>query len=149
LFQPLSVVYLQAITSIGRSDLYLKISIIKIPIELLLLFISLKYFSTAISIAIAGLLSIAISTLIDAFVIRRLLNYSTKEQIKDVMPAFILSSIMGLGTIFLANVPLSPIIILCIQVITGITIYISLSAIIKAKSFVYILGVLRGLRTLR
>ncbi|MDU5111651.1 MAG: lipopolysaccharide biosynthesis protein, partial [Clostridium sp.] len=90
---PIHTSNLQAINALGRSDIYLKLEIIKKIIGIIILIISMFYGIYAI--ALGGLLSGIISSFINAYPNLKLLNYGYKEQIKDILPSLLLSIIMG------------------------------------------------------
>ena len=74
---------------------------------------------------------------------KKLLNYSIKEQLMDVLPAFVLSFFMGIIVYFTGYLYLSVYIKLFIQVITGIILYISFALIFKLEPFFYILQLVK------
>lgn len=141
MFYPMNTANLNAIKAMGRSDLFLKLEVIKKSIGIVLLVLSMKI--SVMAIAISLLIASILGVIINSFPNRELLNYNFFEQIKDVVPGFFLASIMGgcVWTITLLNLP--PIITLLIQVPLGGIIYIGLSALFKLESFTYCLGIVR------
>lgn len=141
MFYPMNTANLNAIKAMGRSDLFLKLEVIKKSIGIVLLVLSMKI--SVMAIAISLLIASILGVIINSFPNRKLLNYNFFEQIKDVVPGFFLASIMGgcVWTITLLNLP--PIITLLIQVPLGGIIYIGLSALFKLESFTYCLGIVR------
>lgn len=144
MFQPLCAVYLQAISAIGRSDLYLKIDFIKKPIELLIIILAVILFDSVLAIAIGSVISVMFSTLVNAIQTGKLLNYTFKEQFSDVFPALVLSSIMGICVYLMSLLSVNQFIILFMQVIVGTVIYIAISIIARDKSFYYIIDILKS-----
>lgn len=141
MFYPMNTANLNAIKAMGRSDLFLKLEVIKKSIGIVLLVLSMKI--SVMAIAISLLIASILGVIINSFPNRKLLNYNFFEQIKDVVPGFFLASIMGgcVWTITLLNLP--PIITLLIQVPLGGIIYIGLSALFKLESFTYCMGIVR------
>ena len=90
---PIHTANLQAINALGRSDVFLKLEIIKKAVGLVILGISIPFGIYAM--AWGGLLSGIISTFINAYPNLKLLDYSYKEQWKDIMPSLFISLIMG------------------------------------------------------
>jgi len=91
---PFHTANLEAIKALGYSDLILKIEIIKKVLELLILLISLKF--GVYAIAFGAFITSLISTIINSYPNTKLLNYSYKEQLADIMPSLMLSVVMGL-----------------------------------------------------
>ncbi len=135
-FWPIHTSNLQAINALGRSDLFLKLEIIKKTIGLIALVISLPLgpLAVAFSLIVTGI----ISTFINAAPNRKLLSYSFKEQFSDLLPPFCLALIMGIVVYFLNFLPFSDPIILIIQILVGMMIYLVLAILTKQKGFVFI-----------
>lgn len=135
-FYPINTANLQAINAIGRSDIFLKLQIIKKVIGVVILIISVPIgiFAIAIGEAIAGFLS----TAINAFPNKSLINYSYSEQIGDILPALLLSVFMGACIYFFKFIITNDLTLLIVQVISGMAIYIALAKAFKMNSFDYI-----------
>lgn len=135
-FLPVHTSNLQAINAIGRSDIFLKLEIIKKTLGIVFLLIGLK-FGIYVLVALKILHSL-ISTFINSYPNRKLLNYSFREQMKDILPAFILSIIMGIVVYAISFIRVNNIIVLIMQIIIGILFYMSLAYYFKLESFMYI-----------
>ena len=137
-FHPIHTANLTALQAIGRSDLFLALEIAKKIIGLVSILISMWF--GVFWIAFSSMLMTMISSIINAFPNRKLLNYNYWEQIKDLLPNLAISAIMG-GIVYAMNfIPINEILLLILQIITGIVIYIALSAITKNFGFHFILG---------
>lgn len=141
---PIHTANLQAINALGRSDIFLKLEIIKKTIGIVILVISM--FFGVYAIAIGTLVSGIISTFINSHPNLKLLNYSYKEQIKDIMPSLIISIIMGITIYPIKFVNNSAIVILIIQIIIGIVIYFGLAKLFKLECYEYLLKTVRKIR---
>lgn len=133
---PIHTANLQAINAIGRSDIFLKVEIIKKITGLIILAISLPY--GVYAIAIGQILSGIISSIINAYPNKNLLNYSFIEQLKDLMPSLLLSIFMGTVVLLLSYLNLSVWLQLMLQIVLGVVIYFTLSKLLKMESFEYI-----------
>lgn len=127
---------LQAMKALGRSDVTLKLELIKKPIYLIILLVSIKYGVEAI--AISMMVYSIVGTIINMNPNKKLLDYSFKEQIMDLLPSIILSTIMCFLVMLVSKLNFPIIVILIIQVIFGLVIYIGLSKIFKLESFQYL-----------
>lgn len=144
MFYPIHTANLNAIKAMGRSDLFLKLEIIKKIMGLALLFATMNI--SVMAMAYSLLVSSVLSQIINSWPNRKLLNYSYLEQLKDILPSIILSLIMG-GLVYLVNfIGLSSLLTLIIQIILGIIIYIGMSIIIKIDSFYYILDFIKEIK---
>lgn len=140
---PIHTSNLQAINAMGRSDIFLKLESIKKIIGLIILGISLPL--GVYAIAIAQVLSGIISTFINAYPNKQLLDYSYKEQLLDTMPSFIIAIIMGSVVYTLKFINLSAWKTLVLQVIIGALIYIGLAKVLEIESLSYIVAVFKEL----
>lgn len=137
-FGTISNTNMQAISAIGRSDVLLKLELIKKPLYLILLLIGLKI--SVLAVAYTMLIYTIYSTVINMSPNRKLLNYKFKEQVSDILPALSLSLIMFLvvDSLTLLNLPMM--IIFIIQIVVGIVIYVFLAIIFKLEAWNYLLS---------
>jgi teichuronic acid exporter len=134
---PIHTANLQAINALGRSDIYLKLEIIKKIIGLAILGVTVFWGLSAIALGV--LASGIISTFINAYPNLKLLNYSYKEQIKDILPSLMLSLIMGIVIFCINFIGMGIFVTLIIQIIIGVTIYFAMAWFFKLECFTYLL----------
>lgn len=141
-FWPIHTINLQAISAIGRSDIFLKLEIIKKIIGIVALVISIPFGITFMVMmrTVASIISIFINSSPN----RKLLGYSYKEQIRDILPAFILSSLMCIIVIGVNLIHLGLVIKLCLQIIIGVIVYITIAYWFKMEAFTYILNMIKN-----
>ncbi len=137
-FYPVHSCNLQAINAMGRSDIFLKLEIIKKSYGLIALVIAVTCFDTPIAIAMTGVFTVMISLFVNASPNKKLINYSYFEQIRDIFPAFILSIVMLACVLVVQLLGLSPVLTIVLQIILGIIIYVLLSIILKIEPFIFI-----------
>ena len=135
LFQPIHTANMQAIKAIGRSDVYLKLEIVKKSIELLSLLAVMRISVSAIVINMAVLTTLF--TFINAYPNHKLLAYNFKEQMSDILPAISMSAIMSLGVYFVGLIPMNAYVSLALQILLGAIIYLSLAWISNNKELQY------------
>jgi len=136
-FYPVHSCNLQAINAMGRSDIFLKLEIIKKTYGITALIIAVFCFDSPLAIASTGLVTTWIGWFVNAYPNKKLINYSYLEQIVDIAPSFIMSIVMFLlvSVVGRLNLNIKLIIILIIQILSGALIYVVLSLIIKPKPF--------------
>lgn len=138
---PIHTANLQAINAIGRSDIFLKLEIIKKILGIVILIISLKY--GAYAIAIGVLISGILASFVNGYPNKKLLNYGYLEQVKDILPSLVLSMVIGGGIMLVTIFNLSNIVTILSQIILGIITYLILSYLLKLECFMYILKTLK------
>lgn len=143
IFHPLNMANTQAINSIGRSDVYLRINIIKKIIAVLILVGSIPFgiYGIALGSVISGLVFVGLNI----FPNKQLLDYGIKEQFTDVLYNLLSSSVMGLFVYLISFLQIKLIYMLLLQIIIGIIFYVVLSWIFKVDSFFYILNIFQNL----
>lgn len=142
LFWPIHTANLNAIKAMGRSDLFLKIEIIKKFIGMILLIITMNIsvMAMAYSLLISGL----ISQIINSWPNRYLLKYSYIDQIKDILPNIVMALIMGGFVYFISYLNLPILVSLVVQILSGGIIYLILSILTKNDSFIYLINILKS-----
>lgn len=143
MFYPIHTANLNAINSLGRSDLFLKLEVIKKIVGIILL-LSTMWFGV-MAMAYSLLISSILSQIINSWPNKKLLNYGYIEQVKDILPGIILAIFMGVIVSLIGFIKLPIIIILIIQINVGGIIYIGMSKILHLESFEYLLGMIRVL----
>ena len=141
IFFPIHTANLNAIKALGRSDVFLKLEIIKKIVGVVILLISMRF--GIIWIAISLLISDFLWQIINAWPNKKLINYSYMEQIQDIVPIIIIATIMGIVIVPLQFLKIHPIIILLLQVLLGIVVYLLESVIFKIDSYSYLLSIVK------
>lgn len=141
---PIHTANLQAINAIGRSDIFLKLEIYRNVISIIILIITIPYGIYAI--AWGELVGLIISSFINAHSNSKLINYSYKEQLEDVILSFILSVIMGLIVYSINLLNITPLLTLIIQIVVGIVIYVSISYLFKLECFCYLINTIKEIK---
>ena len=134
---PIHTANLQAIKAIGRSDLFLRMEIIKKVLGLLLLVAALPHGP----LAIAGCMIISdlVCTFVNAAPNVRLLGYSIREQYLDILPIFLVSLVMAVIVNSLERLGFNDFITLAMQIAAGGAIYLAASLIFRPEGFIFIL----------
>lgn len=141
-FYPVHTANLNAIKAMGRSDIFLKLEILKKIVGMALLFISMRF--GVMVIAYSLLVSTFASVLINAWPNRKMLNYTYGQQIRDIFPAIALSSVMFAAAWSIQSLGRGVLVTLFLQILVGAAVYITGSAVFKVKSFEYALEIAKG-----
>lgn len=131
---------LQAIKAIGRGDVLLKIEFWKKPVYLALLILSVQIsvYATAVTMVLYSLYG----TFVNMIQLQKYVRYRITEQLGDILPAILLSSIMGFFVGWITQLGLSEAVTLVVQVVTGIIVYVALLWILRIDSFMYLIDII-------
>lgn len=143
IFYPIHTANLNAIKALGRSDLFLKLEIIKKITGFIILIITMRM--GVMIMAYSLLLTSLLSQIINAWPNRKLLGYRYYEQIRDILPCMGLAILMTCLVYPISKLCLPDILIVCIQIIVGILAYMIGSVLLKLEVFQYILNTLKGI----
>lgn len=142
-FYPIHTANLNAIKAMGRSDIFLKLEIIKKIMGFSIIFVTMWF--GVWWIAIGVLISSIGSQIINSWPNRKLLNYSYFEQLKDIIPSFVLSFIMGFFVYFIIYFGLPNWLTLILQIVSGCLFYIGMAKLFKFDSLSYCMNTLKTL----
>ncbi len=98
-FTPLSALNLNILNARGRSDLFLKADLIKLPVSILALIAAIPHGIVAVAISQLGFT--IISFFINTYYPGKLFGFGAKEQVKQMLPIIIASVIMYLSIAFI------------------------------------------------
>ena len=133
MFYPIHTANLNAINAMGRSDLFLRLEIIKKVFGVALLISTMRF--GVMAMACSMLVSSVTSQIINSWPNRKLLHYGYLEQLRDIMPSILLAVFMGICVSLIELLDMPLIITAIVQVILGAEIYVIGSAILNLDSF--------------
>jgi len=131
---PLHAINLNILQVKGRSDLFLLLEIIKKTALSFLIAMSLVFELGILGLIGAAVLNSYISLFINTYYSAKEISYSAKEQLVDIIPAFIVSILMG-GIVYYIGIilPFASLIELTIQISSGVVIYVTYSKLAKIQ----------------
>ena len=150
-FWPIHTTNLSAINAVGRSDVFLKLEIIKKAYCLAILALAIWLFRSPIGIAMSAAIAAPLGSFVNAYPNKKLLNYGFVEQMKDFIPSFLLSLAMG-GAIYFGgdfltkSLNLSPILLLVLSVVVGLLLYLGLAKILRFECLDYLIKTAKEFR---
>jgi len=142
-FYPVHTSNLQAIKAVGRSDIFLKLELIKKSYDLVLLVVAMFVFDSPLGIAMTGAATGLISCFVNASPNKKLIGYSYAEQIRDILPSFAASLVMCAAVLAVGMLELPTVALLAVQVVTGVAVYVALSAVFRLKPYRMLLEILK------
>ena len=137
---PMHTTNLQALNGMGRSDLFLKLELIKKAYGIcFILFAAFVLKDVYLMVAMYMVTGI-VSTFVNAYPNKRVIGYSYGEQLRDIAPAFALSAIAGgLALIFGSFVPNSALRILA-DIAVMVIAYLGLAKLLHVESLEYLVA---------
>lgn len=114
---PLHALNLNAIQVMGRSDLTLKIKVMKTLLQIIP--ITLGIIFNIYWMLIASIFTSLVAYYLNAYYSKPLLNYGIVEQVKDIMPSILIAFGISIPVYALSFIPISSFMLLPIQVLAG------------------------------
>lgn len=141
MFYPIHTANLNAIKAMGRSDLFLKLEIIKKLINTVTIVIAIFYGPLAMAYSL--LVTSFLNQIINSWPNKRLMNYSYLEQLKDILPSILLAILMGICIMQVRLLNLPNLLTIVIQIFLGMVVYVGGSALLKMESFNYVYNTIK------
>ena len=135
---PIHTANLNAIKAMGRSDIFLKMEVIKKVVGIALLVSTIGFSVKAMAYGV--LLECVIAQIVNSIPNKSLLNYGYIDQLKDVLPTLALSGVMGIVVYYIGILPLPQLLGVVVQILTGMIIYIVGSYLLRFDEFRYIMS---------
>lgn len=137
---PIHTTNLQALNGMGRSDLFLRLELIKkaygISCILFAAFVLRDVYLMVAMYVITGV----ISTFVNAYPNKRVIGYSYGEQLRDIAPAFLLSAISGCMAWCVILLGLPSIGTIALQLIVMVAVYLGLARLLQVEELEYLLA---------
>lgn len=140
IFMPVQAASLQVIKSLGRSDIYLKLEMLKKSIGILVLILTIPFGTFAI--AVGAVASNIFAALINVIPTKKILSYSYREQIADYFHGIVPLVLMSVICIIISFIPISDLAMIFVQAIVGGVVYIVTSYLLKLEAFMYLLDMI-------
>lgn len=145
MFWPVHTANLNAINALGRSDIFLKLEIIKKVVGISVLLFTMQY--SVMAMAYGMLLTGVLSQIINSWPNRKLLGYGYLHQLRDLLPSIALAVIAGAAAygVGMMQLPIHLLLVIALQVIVGAVTYLALSYLFRIDSLLYLFQVIKPL----
>lgn len=141
---PMHAINLNILKVKGRSDLFLTLEIIKKMLTTVALIITIFLDLGVSSFILTAIITTHLGLFINTYYSGKEIGYGTLEQIKDLLPSYLMSFFMGATVVLFGKIIDLPIILtIIIQVILGIVVYAGTSILFKVKEYKDIFRLLR------
>ena len=142
MWYPVHAINLNLLQVKGRSDLFLKLEIIKKALTVIVLCITLPM--GLIPLCIGTIFSSIIGLIINTYYTGKLIHLGFFKQMKDLLPTLLLSlAVGGIVYITVTYIPLNSWIALSVGVIEGILMYMGLAKILRFSEFNELLSIIQ------
>lgn len=133
---------LQILKAIGKSDIVLKMEFIKKPIWLCLMIVALfiNIYALAFVIPIITLVEL----IINSIYIKKYINYSIMEKLKDWCIGIIPSLLMFITIMLFNFIPLNNTVLLILQILCGFFVYIVYSVLLKNNCYKHLINIIKN-----
>ena len=138
----------ETIKAMGRSDIFLRIEIIKKAGYFITLALFLLFTNSPQALAISMLVCTAIQIAVNSMPNRKLIGYKIMYQVADLLPNLVCSGIMCTLILALGQLKIHIGLLLMVQIIAGCAIYALLALITKNESLTYILSLLKNRKSI-
>ena len=128
---------LQTIRAVGRSDIILKLEIIKKSLYLLVIIVAVFFFNTPESLAATALINTLIAMIANSTPNKQLIGYGFRQQLCDILPSLVASAVMGGAVYAIGHLSLPIGLTLLVQIVGGVAVYIAINIIIKNPDLAY------------
>lgn len=134
---PLQALNLNMLQVSGRSDLFLRLEVIKkllaVPIILLGIFVGVK------AMLVGMIVNTFVAYYLNSFWSGRFVDYSFKQQLADLYPSFLLALTMGVLVLYIGSlIAYSAFIVLLIQLLVGLVFILVFCEMTRFRDYVFV-----------
>jgi O-antigen/teichoic acid export membrane protein len=134
---PLHALNLNMLKVLGRSDLFLKLEILKKFLAIPTIIIGIYWGVEALILGM--IVNSQIAYFLNSYWSGKFIDYPTKEQISDILPSFLLALSMSIAVFLIGQIlQLEPIMKLVIQIMSGAIIVFLAGELFKLKDYLFI-----------
>lgn len=130
---------LQTIRAIGRSDIVLKLEVIKKSLYFVVLLSAVLLAQTPQLLAVATVVNSVIATIVNTMPNRKLIGYRYRDQLADLLPNLLITVVMGVVVYFVNYLPMGAFLELVLQIAVGVAVYVLLSLITRNQNLFYLI----------
>ncbi|WP_035775283.1 lipopolysaccharide biosynthesis protein [Butyrivibrio sp. VCB2001] len=128
MMQPIHTANINALKAIGRSDLVLRIEMIKKFVGIIVFLVTLKYGMKAV--IFGYLIDNFFNQIINSYPNKKLLGYGYLSQLKDIIPSVTCAALSGFVVWFFCFLPVTTGLVVILQFICGLLFYILVTSVL-------------------
>lgn len=136
---PIHTTNLQALNGMGRSDMFLRLELVKKAYGIAVLLFCAFALNDVRALVASYLVTGVLSTFVNAWPNKRVIGYSYVEQVWDIAPAFLLSGVAAAAAGFVAAIGLGAWLTVLVQIVVFAVVYLGFAAALRLEAFTYLL----------
>lgn len=136
----------ETIKAMGRSDIFLIMEIIKKSSYFIIIALFLFLGNSPQVLAVSTIFCTFVAIIVNSVPNRKLIGYSFKSQMVDLIPNLITAIIMCICVVAVGTIQINMYLSLTLQILVGVVVYILLSFISKNESFYYLLDTIKSFK---
>ncbi len=134
---PIHTMNIQCMKALGRSDLFLKLEILKKVLEISVLLLTVPH---GLMVMLWGQVALAVGGIpINVWPTKTIIGYGTMEQIRDLSPTLFAGAVMCITVRLMALLPVHMVLKLGLEVVVGALVYMGISYFLKNEAMMYLL----------
>lgn len=141
---PIHTTNLQALNGMGRSDLFLRLELVKKAYGIAALLFCAFVLNDVRALVMSYLVTGVVSTFVNAWPNKRVIGYSYAEQVRDIAPAFLLSAAAYLVAGLVGSTGLGAWATVLVQAGAFALVYLGLAAALRLEALTYLLRTARS-----
>jgi len=130
---PIHTANLNAIRATGRSDIFLRLEILKKILGVTVIIITIPF--GVLAVALGNVFIDPIGAALNAYPNKKLIGYTISEMMKDLFPELVLTLVMGICIWPIQYFGLSDILTIICQVLGGVAVYLTGSILFKMEVY--------------
>lgn len=137
---PIHTTNLQALNGMGRSDLFLKLELIKKAYGICFILFAAFVLRDVYLMVTMYMITGVISTFVNAYPNKRVVGYSYSEQLRDIAPSFALSVVAGGLALFCGSFVLNGALRILVDAVVMTVVYLGLAKLLHIESLEYLVA---------
>lgn len=137
---PIHSTNLQALNGVGRSDLFLRLELIKKAYGVAFLLVAAFVLQDIYLMVASYMVTGVISTFVNSWPNKQVIGYSYAEQLCDIAPAFVLSALAGACALVVPRLGLPDVPTLLLEAAVMAAVYLVASKVLRVEAFAYLAG---------
>ncbi|WP_072371376.1 lipopolysaccharide biosynthesis protein [Thermophilibacter mediterraneus] len=141
---PIQSTNLQVLNGMGRSDLFLRLELIKKALGVSVILFTTFVLRDLYAIVGGYIVVAVLSTFINASPNREVIGYRYSEQVRDICPAFLLAALAAAAAWGVSALGLGELPQIALQVVVMAVVYLGAARLLRVEEFEYLLSTARG-----
>lgn len=134
---------INAIKALGRSDLILKMEVIKKVTYAIIIVLFVVFSESPLLLACSAILCNIVATIVNTYPNKKLIDYGYLDLFKDIIPNLMNATVMCIVVMLVQRLSLNVYLMLVLKIFVGVIVYAFMVIITKNKSFKYLMNTIK------